>query len=331
MSVGVSCLFPSSTVEISYLAQEFFEDFFCFDFPPVCRSRAGLRTTPCITRTSSIDSVRRAMAACPGVDGTSKKSSSSGGASTVSSSSASPAAIARRTDTLLEWLCLHLAEHELPEGFDPRGKMLDVIQPGRKNAEAALTSSTAVEGSGGDSGGTGSSSRPATVRTAATAATTTTAAADYADGDIPAAGGHTSTDDPLVRRLLEYGFGRREVMGALEKTTTMQHTQTAQTQERSVAQQQQQSAAATTAAADEAMLGPLGALAQGLLAEATVEAATGSGGTAEATARRGGGSQTEEEALEATNEEVESLEAIYADAVVVSQNMPKVGGGQGGG
>ncbi|CAM9202678.1 unnamed protein product, partial [Chrysoparadoxa australica] len=30
------------------------------------------------------------------------------------------------TDTLLEWLCLHLAEEALPVGFDPRGRNLDV-------------------------------------------------------------------------------------------------------------------------------------------------------------------------------------------------------------
>ncbi|CAN0476118.1 unnamed protein product, partial [Discosporangium mesarthrocarpum] len=34
-------------------------------------------------------------------------------------------------DTLLEWLCLHLEETELPTGFDPRGRMLDVVRPGQ--------------------------------------------------------------------------------------------------------------------------------------------------------------------------------------------------------
>lgn len=251
---------------------------------------------------SLIGSVHRAMAACPSVDETSKKSSSSPAAA-VSSSSTTPAAIARRADTLLEWLCLHLAEHELPEGFDPRGKMLDVIQPGKNFSETAVTSSAAVE----------SPTMPA----AATVPTTTTAAA-------AAAANGSSISDPLQRRLLEYGFRRTEVASALEKTATIQQTQIVQTQERSVSQQQSQVGTATTA--DPAMLGPLGVLAQGLLTEATVETSAGGGGAAEASAlRRGEVSQTEEEALEATNEEVESLQAIYADAVVVSQNMPKVG------
>ncbi|CAN0454145.1 unnamed protein product, partial [Discosporangium mesarthrocarpum] len=38
--------------------------------------------------------------------------------------------VGARVDTLLEWLCLHLEETELPTGFDPRGRMLDVVRPG---------------------------------------------------------------------------------------------------------------------------------------------------------------------------------------------------------
>ncbi|CAN0404510.1 unnamed protein product, partial [Hapterophycus canaliculatus] len=64
---------------------------------------------------------RRAVDACPGEEGET---------------------LGQRADALLEWLCLHLEEEELPKGFDPRGRNLDVIRPGQDfgAATAANTS-----------------------------------------------------------------------------------------------------------------------------------------------------------------------------------------------
>ncbi|CBN75205.1 conserved unknown protein [Ectocarpus siliculosus] len=78
------------------------------------------------------DDVLRAVDACPGEEGET---------------------LGQRADALLEWLCLHLEEAELPKGFDPRGRNLDVIRPGQDFGVAAAIAgaSTDEEENGSDS------------------------------------------------------------------------------------------------------------------------------------------------------------------------------------
>jgi len=51
----------------------------------------------------------------------------------------------------LQWLCIHLDEDQLPEGFDPRGRTLDVVVAGGKKKTSS--SSKQVVGGGGGPGG----------------------------------------------------------------------------------------------------------------------------------------------------------------------------------
>ena len=55
----------------------------------------------------------------------------------------------------LQWLLVHLNEDQLPEGFDPRGRMLDVIVSSASASTAAGTSETCA--GGGDESGAGTS------------------------------------------------------------------------------------------------------------------------------------------------------------------------------
>lgn len=84
-----------------------------------------------------------------------------------------------QTDILLEWLCLHLEEEHLPKGFDPRGRNLDVIRPGR-----IFSSPSHMDGNNG----TGLSSSRI---------------------------GEGKSGVSMERRLLQYGFDRAEVMRAI--------------------------------------------------------------------------------------------------------------------
>ena len=46
-------------------------------------------------------------------------------------------------DECLQWLCIHLDEHQLPEGFDPRGRTLDVVlAPTKKDPTTTTTTTT---------------------------------------------------------------------------------------------------------------------------------------------------------------------------------------------
>jgi len=56
----------------------------------------------------------------------------------------------------LQWLLVHLNEDQLPEGFDPRGRMLDVIVSSAAASTATGTSETCVGGDG-DGNGCGTS------------------------------------------------------------------------------------------------------------------------------------------------------------------------------
>lgn len=95
----------------------------------------------------------------------------------------------KREDTLLEWLCLHLEEDELPKGFDPRGRMLDVIRPGEH-----VDAGTAASAGGVEVGGDGPS-----------------ASSPSCEEDTGAEGGL----GPLGKRLRCYGFGHADVREAI--------------------------------------------------------------------------------------------------------------------
>lgn len=95
----------------------------------------------------------------------------------------------KREDTLLEWLCLHLEEDELPKGFDPRGRMLDVIRPGEH-----VDGNTAASKDGVEVGRDGLS-----------------ASSPSCEEDTGAEGGL----GPLGKRLRSYGFGHAEVREAI--------------------------------------------------------------------------------------------------------------------
>ncbi|CAN0550056.1 unnamed protein product, partial [Ectocarpus sp. 12 AP-2014] len=99
----------------------------------------------------------------------------------------------------LEWLCLHLEEAELPKGFDPRGRNLDVIRPGQDFG----TSSNSVSGSGGGGGGV---------------AGAVAAAAEEEAGS--GGGGEVAAADSVEGKLLRYGFGHAEVAAAIAGAST---------------------------------------------------------------------------------------------------------------
>ncbi|CAN0117900.1 unnamed protein product, partial [Ectocarpus fasciculatus] len=118
----------------------------------------------------------RAVDACPGAEGET---------------------LGQRADALLEWLCLHLEEAELPKGFDPRGRNLDVIRPGQDFG----ASSNSVTGGGGG-GGAGPP-----------------AAAGEEEAES-GGGGEMAAADSVEGKLLRYGFGHAEVAAALAGTST---------------------------------------------------------------------------------------------------------------
>jgi ATP-dependent RNA helicase DHX57 len=53
-------------------------------------------------------------------------------------------------DECLQWLCVHLPEDQLPEGFDPRGQTLEVVAHGGGSSGNGNTSQTKKTGSGGN-------------------------------------------------------------------------------------------------------------------------------------------------------------------------------------
>lgn len=214
----------------------------------------------------------RAVVACPGVDGET---------------------LGQRADALLEWLCLHLEEDELPKGFDPRGRNLDVIRPGQNfgAAAAAPAVASAAAGNTGEGGGRGS----------------------------PLPGVDAEPVESVQGRLLGYGFGHAEVAGAISA---------AKGKEGGGGRGAGEDDGGDRDSLDARTLGPLEVLARGLAATAgSVRKPGGPGGGG-----RGGGVpeevQTEEEGREATDEEVMSLEAIYDGAVAVAPHMPEVTTGQ---
>lgn len=185
-----------------------------------------------------------------------------------------------RTDVLLEWLCLHLEEEDLPKGFDPRGRNLDVIRPGQNFA--APTPAAHVDGNND----TGLSFRGI--------------------GEGEGKGGVS-----VEGRLLQYGFGRAEVMRAIAEALEGSGVDKGGQRGDSL---------------DARMLGPLEILSRGLVSSGPSSVVSGD-------KRRGGrgggdaedGFQTEKEGREKVEEEVMSLEAIYDEAVTVAPRMPLVG------
>jgi len=215
----------------------------------------------------SLAAIDRAMDACPGAEGET---------------------VGQRTDALLEWLCLHLEEEELPKGFDPRGRNLDVIRPGQ-DFGASVVKSSSSGGGGGGGGGDGGSG-----------AVATGGAGDSSGGG----GGVESATDTVEGRLLGYGFGHAEVAAAIAGAGAAAGA-----------------AAGGGAGGEEGslnarLLRPLEILAGGLATTAGRRKGRGGGGDEEV--------QTEEEGREAVDEEVMSLEAIYDGAVAVAPDMPEV-------
>ena len=196
----------------------------------------------------------------------------------------------QRSDALLEWLCLHLEEKELPKGFDPRGGNLDVIRPGQdfgatradaQGAEARGVSATAQRGGGGGWGGEGGG------------------------------GGGAESVDSVEARLLRYGFGHSEVARAISATGGT--GKGGEVGEGGDAQD--------SGTLDAQMLRPLEVIAAGVASAIESQRKRGggfSGGVVPAEV------QTEEEGRESTEEEVMSLEAIYEGAVTIAPDMPEV-------
>jgi hypothetical protein len=54
----------------------------------------------------------------------------------------------RLYEECLQWLCIHLDEDQLPEGFDPRGGTLDVIVAGKPGGDNAKNNKTAANNNG---------------------------------------------------------------------------------------------------------------------------------------------------------------------------------------
>lgn len=290
---------------------------------------------------------RRAMAACPEPTPSNEKA-------TVAT------AIAQRADTLLEWLCLHLQEDELPKGFDPRGRMLDVIRPGQNfdaggggGVGGGIAAAPAADGNGIDhrsegeisrlrNSGGGSGKREGNergvgsregggveVRALPLLGDCKSVTGERVSGKDDIRGGKEGLGGALESRLLRYGFGHAEVASAIATCATggggRSAAAAAKTEEEgsgvpNMVSEEQDDAL------DARMLRPLGILASGLIAAAP----GGDNGGGEGS--NGGGKgrvdvatvQSEEEGQEATEEEVMSLEAIYGDDVKVSANMPKV-------
>ena len=51
----------------------------------------------------------------------------------------------KQYDECLQWLCIHLEEDELPEGFDPRGQTLDVVAAPKSRKEGTIASQATLE------------------------------------------------------------------------------------------------------------------------------------------------------------------------------------------
>lgn len=205
--------------------------------------------------------------------------------------------VGERTDVLLEWLCLHLEEEELPEGFDPRGRNLDVIRPGQ-NFGASV-------------GGNPDANK---------AGTMSAAGRGISDGrSSGVASASVQADDSLEGRLLGYGFGHAEVAGTISASTSALAGLVGESGG-DVSNKGEKGIAVDWGA----LVGPLEAIAKNL--------ATSAGGASKRYRGGGGGvdggsvedTQTEQEGREATEEEVMSLEAIYDGAVTVTANMPEV-------
>lgn len=193
--------------------------------------------------------------------------------------------LGQRADALLEWLCLHLEEEELPKGFDPRGRMLDVIRPGQ---DFGVT----PNGGGGRAGGNGKVS-----------------------GEALGKGGAEGIAEPadsVESRLLQYGFGHAEVASSIAAAAAGGGS--------AAGQGGKGGGGDAMDALDARTLGPLGVLSDKLVAAAGPTRKHGGGGGSAGVEEV----QTEEEGREATDEEVMSLEAIYDGAVTVSPNMPEV-------
>lgn len=197
--------------------------------------------------------------------------------------------LGQRVDALLEWLCLHLEEDELPKGFDPRGRNLDVIRPGQ-NFGATAGGAADVEGA----------------RTGGSAVL-----------GVDASGGSGGVEpiESLEGRLLRYGFGHAEVARAVAAAGGEGGG------EGGVNCASDGDNATTL---DARALRPLKTLAGGLAAEAAGSARKLQFGRGGGAGTEDVDVQTEEEGREATDEEVMSLEAIYEGAVSVAPRMPQV-------
>lgn len=235
----------------------------------------------------------------------------------------------KRVDMLLEWLCLHLAEDELPKGFDPRGRMLDVIRPGQNFTEATTTATTTGRTGPTDIGGLGLTSKVETLGEDSVGDGSKSRTTKGEKGNVRGVGDSGEEEEeeeedaklgeagerigPLERRLLQYGFGRAEVIRAVATQGQAAHAGVPRGNDKEDTDDGED-------ALDARLLGTLGILAQGL--NAGSRTTSGAGGRIQ----DGVGDQSEAEALEATDEEVTSLEAIYGNDVVVAPTMPKVRG-----
>jgi trimeric autotransporter adhesin len=169
---------------------------------------------------SAADAVAAAVATQGPTDLTSDSSS---GTSVVADSGA---AVRTRAAELLEWLCLHVDEGALPEGFDPRGRMLDVVQPGAKQAaKRTATAATSAAASNAAAAGAiaGASVKQASAKqskqahkqpTIATTTATDTAAAGGSAVAVPA-----RQLTALQRKLMQYGFSEAAVTAATVAAT----------------------------------------------------------------------------------------------------------------
>jgi hypothetical protein len=140
-------------------------------------------------------------------------------ASSSSSSSSNSAAVTARAAELLEWLCLHVDEGSLPEGFDPRGRMLDVVQPGAKQTvKRATTATTTTAGTAASTtAAAGATAAGAAVKQSKQAHKQPTATATRVTNGTSAAGGSAAVAAParqltaLQRKLTQYGFSEAAV------------------------------------------------------------------------------------------------------------------------
>lgn len=217
-----------------------------------------------LTSRSCALSFCRAVDACPGEEGET---------------------LGQRSDALLEWLCLHLEEDELPQGFDPRGRNLDVIRPGQDFGAGTTANS---RGGGGR---------------VANAAPGEKGGGSVADGDD-----RESAADSVEGNLLRYGFGHAEVAEAIANAAAAALVGPGGASEEKHRDDK----------SDASLLRPLEILAEGLATTSIRKHGAGRATGLDAEV------QTEEEGREAVDEEAMSLEAIYDGAVTVAQNMPEV-------